>query len=319
VSRLGISIYRTMRGANVRRMRKSLVVAAGASMLLAGSGWAADLPTRKGPPVAPVYIPPAFTWTGFYVGANVGGGWASRNNNNNVFPVFGAVPVGGTLFLPTSNNGNNSGFVGGLQAGYNYQFGVGQGFVLGLETDLDYSNIFRNRNNNVFLGSFTLPQFPGTVFTPSGLANATRNNNNQYIGTVRVRAGYAWDRFLVYATGGLAYGGIRNNGNGFAAGVTATTAAGFVNPVNGLAGPTSAFIGGVTTHGSSTKTGWTVGAGAEYAIWTNLTIKAEYLYANFGRNKTAPGFFLPGVATAINNTSSINVNLVRVGLNYKFW
>jgi outer membrane immunogenic protein len=300
---------------------KKILLASTAVALLAGAGVAsaADLPTRKGPPVAPVYIPPAFTWTGFYIGANVGGGWASRNTNNNVFPVFGAVPVGGTLLLPTSNGGNNSGFLGGLQAGYNYQFGIGQGFVIGGEVDIDYSDIFRNHNNNVFLGSFTLPQFPGTVFSPSGLAAATRSNNNQYIGTVRARVGYAWDRILVYATGGLAYGGIRNNGNGFAAGVTATTAAGFVNPVNGLAGPTSAFIGGVTTHGSSTKTGWTVGAGAEYAITNNWTVKAEYLYANFGRNKTASGFFLPGVATAVNNTSSINVNIVRVGVNYKFW
>jgi outer membrane immunogenic protein len=300
-------------------MRKSLVAAAGASLLLAGSAWAADLPTRKGPPVAPVYIPPAFTWTGFYIGGNVGGAWTSRNKNNDVFPL-GAVDLNGNAIFTTGNNGgSNSGFVGGIQGGYNYQFGVGQGFVLGFETDIDYSSINHNNNNNLFLTSFTLPQFPGTVFTPSGLAAATRNNNNKYIGTVRLRAGYAWDRFLAYITGGLAYGGVNTTGNGFAAGVTATTAAGFVSPVTGAAGPTSAFIGGVTTRNSGTKTGWTIGAGAEYAITNNWTVKAEYLYANFGRNKTAPGFFLPGVAFAVNNTSSINVNIFRVGVNYKFW
>ena len=321
MSRLGNSIGGTRVSAWRQRFGRSLVAAAGASLLLAGSALAADLPTRKGPPVAPVYIPPPFSWTGFYLGGNVGGAWASRNTNNDFFPLGATDLNGNALFVPTNGNGSNSGFVGGIQGGYNYQFTPGAGFVLGFETDIDYSNLNKNRNNNLFFTSFALPQFPGTVFTPSGLAAATHNNNNQYIGTVRLRAGYAWDHFLAYITGGLAYGGIRNNGNGFAAGVTATTAAGAPvnNPVNGLPGPTSAFLGGFTTSNSSTKTGWTIGAGGEYAITNNWTVKAEYLYANFGRNKTAPGFFLPGVAFAVNNTSSINVNIFRVGVNYKFW
>jgi outer membrane immunogenic protein len=298
---------------------KSLVVAAGASVLLAGSAWAADLPTRKGPPVAPVYVPPPFTWTGFYVGANAGYGWANGNNNNNVFPIVGAVGLNGNTIFPTGHNSNNGGFVGGIQGGYNYQFGIGQGFVLGGEVDIDYADIFRHNNNNVFLSSFTLPQFPGTVFTPSNLAVVSHSNNNKYLGTVRLRVGYAWDRFLVYATGGLAYGGIGTSGNGFGAGFTATTAAGFVNPVNGLAGPSSAFIGGVTNSGSSTKAGWTVGAGGEYAFTNNWTFKVEYLFSQFERNHTAPGFFLPGVALAFNTSSHVNVNMVRLGVNYKFW
>jgi outer membrane immunogenic protein len=137
---------------------------------------------------------------------------------------------------------------------------------------------------------------------------------------VRLRAGYAWDRLLVYATGGLAYGSIRNNGNGFGAGLIATTAAGFVNPVSGVAGPTSAFLGGVTSGGSSTRAGWTLGAGVEYAIWNNLSVKAEYLYANFGSVRSAPGFFLPGAAFAFNNANhTVDVNIFRVGLNYRFW
>src|SRR5260370_947350 len=134
-------------------MRKLLVASAVMGMLSGmGGAFAADLPTRKGPPVAPVYIPPAFSWTGFYVGVN---------------------------------------------------------------------------------------------------------------------AGYAWDRFLVFATGGLAYGGVNNNGNGFGGAFTATTAPGFINPINGLPGPTSALLGGVTTRSSSTRAGWTIGGGVEYAVWQN--------------------------------------------------
>ena len=69
---------------------------------------AADLPSRKGPPIAPAYIP-AFTWTGFYVGLNAGVGWA---NNNNSLPG-GAFPAAGFV----STNSNQAGFVGGAQAG----------------------------------------------------------------------------------------------------------------------------------------------------------------------------------------------------------
>ena len=192
---------------------KTFGIAAGAISLLAGSALAADLPTRKGPPIAPVYVPPPFTWTGFYAGVNAGGGWASRNNNNNLgFPFVGAVPFGGSSipFATSGNGGNQSGFIGGVQAGYNYQFGIGSGFVIGGETDIDWANINRNHSNNLLIGSFTLPQFPGTLFTPSNVATTSRNNN-QYIGTVRLRAGYAWDRILVYATGGLAYGGVQQS------------------------------------------------------------------------------------------------------------
>jgi outer membrane immunogenic protein len=304
---------------NSATLRGALIVAAGALSVLAGAASAADLPTRKGPPVAPVYIPPAFTWTGFYVGVNAGGAFTDNNNNNTILP-FGAVPVNGTFFPAVSNGGNRSGFIGGIQGGYNYQFTPGAGFVVGVEADIDWMDIGHNNNNGLLFTNFTVPQFPGTVFSPSGLAASTHNNNNQWNGTVRLRAGYGWDRFLVYATGGLAYASIRNNGNGFGAGLIATTAPGFINPVSGVPGPSQAFLGGVTSGGSRSKAGWTVGAGAEYAITYNWTVKAEYLYENFGHFNNAPGFFFPGAAAAVNNHGhDINVNIVRVGVNYKFW
>ena len=302
-----------------RRLRQSLVIAAGAVSLVAGAASAADLPTRKAP-VAPVYIPPAFTWTGFYVGLNAGGAWANRNNNNdNVLPL-GAIPVGGFVPLAVSgHNGSASGFIGGAQAGYNYQFTPGQGFVVGLETDIDWADLGRNNNNGAAV-AFTLPQFPGTIFTST--ANSRNNNSNQYLGTVRLRAGYAWDRFLLFATGGLAYGGVNNNGNGL--GLVAVTAAGSPLPLTGVIAPTTTItpIGGLAgNRSSSTKAGWTLGGGVEYALWSNFSIKAEYLYANFGNNnRNASGFFLPGVASAFNNRSrSLDVNIFRVGINYKFW
>jgi len=291
---------------------KKFLTAAAAMLLGIGGAVAADLPTRKGPVLAPVYVPPAFTWTGFYVGVNAGYGWADRHNDNDGLPFFGAVPVGG--FFGGGSGGDNGGFVGGVQAGYNYQFGVGQGFVLGAEADIDYADLGRRGNNLVF-GSFTLPQFPGTVFTPAGLAS--HNDNNQFLGTVRLRAGYAFDRFLVYGTGGLAYGGISNR-NGFGGGFIANTGAGFVNPVSGAAGPSTAFVGGVS-NGSSSRVGWTLGAGVEYAFWNNWSVKAEYLYVNLGHSNGNAAIFLPGALAVTNGNRDANVSIVRAGLNYRFW
>ncbi|MBV9519750.1 MAG: porin family protein [Hyphomicrobiales bacterium] len=311
------------------RLRKSVLLAAATLGLVGSSAFAADLPTRKGPPIAPVYVPPAFTWTGFYVGVNAGYGWLNNQRNNNLgFPFVGAVPFGGTSIpFASSGRSNNGGFIGGVQAGYNYQFGIGSGFVIGAETDIDWADINRNRNNGVLFGSFTLPQFPGTLFTPSNLGVNNHNNNNQYIGTVRLRAGYAFDRFLVYATGGLAYGGVNNNNN-IGGALSATTLSCAVCVVPGTGGATNVtgvpvttiLPTGIGTRSSSTRAGWTVGGGVEYAFTPNWTVKGEYLYENFGHIHSAPGFVLPGAATVFNNSNrTVDVNVVRVGLNYKFW
>jgi outer membrane immunogenic protein len=294
-------------------MKKFLMASALAMLSGISGALAADLPSRMPPPVAPVYIPPPFTWTGFYVGANAGYGWLNGSGNgNNLYPL-GAVPVAGFL-ASTSRGSNSGGFLGGVQAGYNYQFGAGAGFVLGIESDLDYAQLGRNNGNGI-QSPFGLPAFPGTVFTPSNVV--TGNGNNQYLGTVRLRAGYAWDRFFLFGTGGLAYGGINRNG-GLGGGV-ATTAAGFVNPFTGAVAPvatTNVWAG--TGRNSRSGAGWTLGFGGEYAFTQNWTVKAEYLYVNFGNggnNNTAVTPFLVAAARNNNNGASI----IRLGVNYKFW
>jgi outer membrane immunogenic protein len=281
---------------------KKYLLAATALALVSGIGAAsaADLPTRKAP-IAPVFIPPAFTWTGFYVGLNAGGVWTNSNNNNNLGFGFGF------------NGGNgNSGFIGGGQIGYNYQFTPGAGFVLGAEADLDWADI-NNRSSNGL--AFGVPVTPGTtVFAGSG------SSGTSWLGTARVRAGYAWDRLLIFATGGLAYGEIGRNTNN---GAFAVTQAGFVNPFTGV------LVGTTTTtplgfgNGSSTRAGWTVGGGVEYAIWNNFSVKAEYLYYNLGsHNNNNNGVFFPGAgigAFGLNSHHDRDGNIVRVGVNYRFW
>ena len=151
---------------------------------------AADLPVRAAPPI--IAAVPVFTWTGFYVGGNLGWGWRDSNNDPVILTGPG-VPggiEGGTLLF---GNNNDATFTGGGQIGYNYQIGS---WVIGAEADIQ--GIDNDNNSNaVFIPG---PGFAGGTFVPGEFENGA-----DWWGSVRLRAGVAFDRFLVYATGGLAY------------------------------------------------------------------------------------------------------------------
>ena len=157
---------------------KKILLSSVAFLGLTAGAMAADLPSRMAP--APVMAVPVFTWTGFYVGVNAGYGWNSDNGNRYFDPAIGYYADGGS----------DGGFVGGAQAGYNYQMGM---FVLGLEADIQYAD--RSRGDNYY---------------GYGYGYGYGHSSDDWFGTVRARAGVAFDRALVYATGGFAYG----DGNG---------------------------------------------------------------------------------------------------------
>jgi outer membrane immunogenic protein len=132
-------------------MKKYLLSSVAAlGLVAAGAASAADLPSRKGPVVAPVYAP-IFTWTGFYVGVNAGYGFGN-------YDVKGAV---------TNTIGDPDGFIGGAQVGYNYQFGQ---FVAGLETDLQYSDMKSSRANLIGGTNKGELEYFGTVRARFGVA-----------------------------------------------------------------------------------------------------------------------------------------------------
>jgi outer membrane immunogenic protein len=150
------------------------LVLAGIVVLISGAAGAADIPVKRVVPIpAPASAPPSYlNWSGFYLGVN--GGWEGGRSHFN-FDGLGAMP----------GRFNASGWQVGGTAGYNYQIGH---VVLGVESDIDWSNLN---------GSTTCPV--------TGFTCQTQNN---WLGTVRGRAGYAFDRFLPYVTGGLAVGDI---------------------------------------------------------------------------------------------------------------
>jgi outer membrane immunogenic protein len=234
-----------------------------AVLVAAGPAMAADMPI-KAPPVAPVTAP-TYNWAGFYVGGNVGYSWG----NQSTAPV--AVP-GGTVSSTASING----VIGGGQIGYNWQLNK---VVLGLEADIQGSGQKGNVNTNFLLGGV-----PTT---------GQASQNLDYFGTVRGRVGYAWDRSLVYFTGGWAYG------NESFRGISAAIA------------PTDIFVAPRTI-----TDGWTVGGGLEWAFMDRWSAKIEYLYVDFGQDSRAQVIITAHGITA--TTSDLTSNMVRVGLNYKF-
>ena len=178
----------------------------------------------------------------------------------------------------------SGGILGGGQVGYN--LAIGNNFLLGLETDIDAAAI---RGKVAITGA----GFSGTILGV-GSAGSTINA----LGTVRGRVGYSWDRFLVYATGGFAYGRVNSQGSFSVLGL----------PIQPSA---------ISISGTPMDVGWTVGAGFEYAITNNLTIKTEYLYVNLGNNNDLLRRAKFG-DTFISLSQKVTANIVRAGLNYKF-
>ncbi|HUI21195.1 MAG TPA: carbohydrate porin [Methylocella sp.] len=252
-----------------KRLEQLIAIGTAATAGLWVPAFAADLPAAPSP---------VFTWTGVYLGANVGG-WFGPNN-----PKYEALGFSSPGFdLVPNGGGTNVGATGGFQAGYNYQMGS---FVPGFEADFDYLGNCRG-------GTFTAPPAYALFGTHS---YSLSGGCSYYAGTLRGRLGFAFDRILVYGTGGIAYGGNRNPGS-----VT----------FNSIA-PGNYFEAGAS---AAARTKYVFGAGVEYALSDHWFARAEYLYENLGR---IDQFFLNG-AGQIYDSSQFNQNhIFRLGLDYRF-
>jgi len=230
---------------------KGLFVAGIALVAAARVAEAGDLPV-KAPPPAPVAY---YDWTGFYVGGHVGysmGRGTSTLSDPN----------------PTVAGDSFSGLYGGVQGGYNYVFP--SRLLLGAEANITFPNFEKYTD--------------GLIFTGRTVQGTTVTDQIDYIATLRGRFGYAFDHWLIYGTGGLAWSQARF---GETPGVT-----------------------GDEDKIPLTRIGWALGLGAEVAIAPDWTARIEYLYDRFG---TVAGVFPSGTGYQ----SVFDIQTLRLGLNYR--
>jgi len=241
------------------------------ALLLTSAAIAADVTYYESAPEPSVHVP-SYVWTGGYIGLNAGYGGGKANHVSTYDPYWTdpnpAPPATDlpsiTQFVampePTTvrNSMTGSGFVGGAQAGYNWQAGS---FVYGIETDIQLSGVEAVHSYY------------------DGWEEYEAGSRIKWFGTTRARLGFLpTDRLLAYATAGGAYGSLELDPEG--------------------------------DRISKTRTGWTVGAGFEFALDEHWSLKSEYLYTDLGKIKLQSG----------PNTyeSDFNFHTVRAGVNYRF-
>jgi outer membrane immunogenic protein len=251
----------------------------------------------------------AYNWTGVYFGANAGLGWEDAQTKysyssipapdppgfDDIFGPSGPLNVSGDNavqsaiaagYLPVSLGDHAATFGAfGAQLGYNYQM---QQIVAGLETDLDWAGGARSTN-------FVAPT--NGIITNDGRQKAGLD----WLGTTRLRVGYAFDRALIFATGGLAYGGVK-----------AESSASQYDGLN-----TDLFAGSA----SGAKVGYALGGGVEYGFARNMSLKAEYLYYDLGKADyavAAANDIAQGEGLSVNASQRLDGSLVRIGLNVRY-
>jgi outer membrane immunogenic protein len=249
-----------------------MIVALSFGILSLGStAFAADLPPAPLPRAPIAYLPVArpFTWTGIYVGGNIGYGWTYAN-------LTDTGPAAGTGFgqvfpLGSTTSFSQHGFLGGAQIGFNYQINQ---FVIGFEGDFDATAI----KNDTFGGGFGAGSY-----------------KNPWMATFAPRFGWAFDRTLFYGKAGGAWMEEKYSGSA---------------------------PDGSSLSGTFDRWGWMLGAGLEYAVTDNITLKAEYNYLNFGtQNQTLTPNATDLVTQTItfdSNSAKLTASVVKVGVNWLF-
>ena len=268
----------------------------GAAFAMLGQARAADLPSHKAAPPAPVST--VSPWDGFYAGVNVGGLFgipdATVLASGSAPFVHGAgtpldpiVWTAQPYYLPAKANlGANGGFVGGFHAGWNQTFGR---LLIGVEADVDgLAGAAQSVN-------FPIPSVPGQV----GYAQLGRAID--ILGFGGARAGFLLTpNWLVYAKGGLGW-------------AHASTGLGVTSAVSAITTPASQ---------GALRAGWAAGAGVEFMLTKNLSVKVEYERFDIGHHTVTANAFQTGApivtANAIVAQQHAAGNLVRAGISYHF-
>lgn len=280
-----------------------LTLAVMALAMTMGGAMAADMPI-KAPPMAPVPVP---SWAGFYVGANGGvAGMRGPQMHFNDLAVNAYVPVD---LDPSTTDG-----FAGFHAGYQWQ--ARSNWLLGIEGDWDWTNLRNGASSRLTCAGPGRVQCGGVpvLFTD----NTSLQTDVRWLASARARVGYTWDQWLLYATGGVAFGDLKFN-----AAVNCTN----VQP---------SFCNGISesilTQFSDTRVGWVLGAGLERKLSSNWSLGAEFLYYRFNETNTTGGSFVfsngqpapffectqAGQNCANFTYGSLGISTGRVRLSYRF-
>ena len=208
---------------------------------------------------------PAYNWSGFYLGIEGGGDWSRSQHywNDLATPAFIGLPI-------TDGIKTDGGLVGGT-FGYNYQFS--NNIILGFENDISWTN---SKGTASYIAPFT--------------GANTAQTSQSWLYTARGRLGFAWNRWMVFGTGGVAF---------------TDESMQLCNVAFGCG------------EQSKTVAGWTAGGGVEYAFAGNWSAKLEYLHNDFGSQSFARMLDTGGGVFHAQNVTLTN-DIVRAGVNYKF-
>ncbi len=277
-------------------MRKLFLLGLGtfAAMMLGGAAQAADMPLKAPPPPPP----PMYNWTGFYIGAHIGGAWADRNGHDRFDTVNENNCFWGGCFEDGGFGRNNSNFIAGGQLGFNYQ--VNQ-WVWGVEGQI---SALTNGDNDSPCGFFTRDEGPR-----DHLFNC--NNRSGWVATIAARLGVTFGQtgnWLLYVKGGGAFADARF-------GVRLR------DDCLGVFGASLCDTNFAFNNNDSTRSGWMIGAGLEYGAWGNWSWKLEYNFMDFGhRNIHFDNILVDCVDCGLRRDldANLNVSVVKFGLNYRF-
>jgi outer membrane immunogenic protein len=243
---------------------------------------AADLAARpytKAPPV----IAPIYDWTGFYIGGHLGGGVTDGDLRADYLSLVPPTVFG---VNPTLAHTNASGFLGGVQGGYNWQFA--SNWVAGVEGDFSWT-----RMDSTFstFGTYT-------AGGPNTTQPTTWTRDLNWLASARARLGFlATPSLLLYGTGGGAWGNFNDSGT-------------FVNTAPGSNNWFNQF--------SSTRSGYVVGAGAEWMFAPHWIVRGEYLFYHLdGTSQLAANPVFPNFPIRFT-WDGTNTNVGRVAVSYKF-
>lgn len=282
------------------------ILLATTALAFASPAFAADLAPARMPLKAPPVVARPFSWTGCYIGGHLGVGWGHDNfrDPNTLFNDVAFPGSGLGVFAPTGAGvgfEQGAGFLGGGQIGCDYQFATN--WVVGIAGDFSWTDL-DGSTSDPFAFPAGDPLFGGKNGVP-----ATLHEHTDWLASVTGRLGYAWDRWMLYGKGGVAWEHSRDSiGPLFAWGTSLA---------NLCVAPAATVSCSAT--GTETDPGWTAGVGLQWAFAEHWSAGIEYDHYGFGNHSVT--LIASGPLTGTGSapiTVSQNIDVVKFTLDYRF-